>query len=207
MKDIYFNDRKGNTVLSNSELRGLLLNHITVMRELDEAEQVNINEGLLWLATQKNKDFLDEMFMKKLHKKLFGKVWKWAGKYRKSEKNIGIDAYKVPTEMMKLIEDVNYWVENNSYEVSELIARFHHRLVWVHPFPNGNGRFSRIFTNYLCKRYKLKMPEWQGHLNPHLRRKLYIKALQQADQKKFHPLMSFLSAPIGPNQSQSILSL
>lgn len=196
MKSIYFNDRNGNTVLSHNELKGLLLNHITLMSELDEAEQMNINEGLIWLAKQNNKVFLSEKFIKTFHKKLFGKVWKWAGLYRKSEKNIGVDAYQVPTEMIKLIDDVNYWVENGSYEPNELVARFHHRLVWIHPFPNGNGRFSRIFTNYLAKRYKLPMPEWQAHLNPHLRRKLYINSLQQADQKKFKPLIQFMSKPI-----------
>lgn len=205
MNEIYFNDRDGNTVLSNNELRGLLLGHITVMRELDEAEQVNINDGLIWLSQQKNQAFLTEKFIKLLHKKLFGKVWKWAGQYRKSEKNIGIDAYKVPVEMMKLIDDINYWVENSSYDQNELIARFHHRLVWIHPFPNGNGRFSRIYTNYLCKRYGFKRPEWQAHLNPILRRKMYIHCLQQADQKKFQPLIHFLSEPITQKQSQQIL--
>ena len=128
MKEIYFNDRDGNTVLSQNELKGLKLKHITLMKELDEAEQVNINDGLLWLAQQKKKNYLTDSFFKQLHIKLFGQVWKWAGKFRTSEKNIGIEAYQVPTEVLKLCQDVKFWLENKSYSEAELKARFHHKL-------------------------------------------------------------------------------
>lgn len=196
MNEIFFNDRDGNTVLSAEELSGLRLGHITRMKELDEAEQVNITQGLLWLAGQRKTNYLTDSFFRKLHKQLFGQVWKWAGVYRSTEKNIGIQAYKVPTAVLKLCEDVQYWLDNGSYETSELIARFHHRLVYIHPFPNGNGRFSRILTNYFCKRNGLSRPEWQSHLNPHMRRKLYIQCLQQADLKKIVPLKTYLSEKI-----------
>jgi len=196
MNEIFFNDRDGNTVLSGSELKGLKLRHITRMRELDEAEQINITQGLLWLAGQPKANYMTDSFFRKLHKHLFGEVWKWAGTYRTTEKNIGIEAYKVPSAILKLLQDTQYWIENESYEVNELIARFHHRLVYIHPFPNGNGRFSRIVTNYFCKRNGYSRPEWQSHLNPHMRRKLYIHCLQQADQKRIDPLLSYLSEKI-----------
>ena len=191
-KKILFNDRDGHTVLSNSERKGLKLSHISNMAELDEAEQMNMNQGLLWLEQQKNVDFLNETFALTLHKKLFGEVWKWAGTYRTSEKNIGIEAWRVPTEMHKFFDDCEFWIKNNSYENwAELLAHLHHKLVSIHPFPNGNGRFSRIFTNYFCKRNKKENPTWLYWLPPRERRTLYIQALQQADQKKFDPLIEF----------------
>ena len=196
MNEIFFNDRDGNTVLSGNELKGLRLSHITRMKELDEAEQININQGLLWLAQQKKGSYLSESFFRKLHKQLFGQVWKWAGTYRTTEKNIGIQAYKVPIAILKLCEDVNYWLENETYSTYEMIARFYHKLVYIHPFPNGNGRFSRIMTNHFCQRNGFSRPQWQSHLNPHMRRKLYIQCLQKADMKKMDPLIHYLSQKI-----------
>lgn len=196
MNEIFFNDRNGNTVLSGQELKGLKLRHITRMKELDEAEQINITQGLLWLAGQGNAQFMTDSFFRKLHSQLFGEVWKWAGTYRTTEKNIGIEAYRVPSEMLKMLKDTQYWIDHQSYETNELIAHFHHRLVYIHPFPNGNGRFSRILTNYFCKRNGYSRPQWQSHLNPHMRRKLYIHCLQQADMKKIKPLESYLSKKI-----------
>ena len=191
---ILFNDRKGQTILSPTELKGIKLSHITNMSELDEAEQVNINEGLLWLKSQEHADFLNETFLLKLHKQLFGQVWKWAGKYRTSEKNIGIEAWKIPTEIHKFIADTKYWIANNSYTHWEaLLAHFHHRLVSIHPFPNGNGRFSRIYTNHLCLKNHKPIPTWLSQVTPKTRRAIYIKALRDADQKDFSPLIDFFS--------------
>ena len=194
VKRILFNNRDGHTVLSSSELKGLKLAHITSLRELDEAEQTNINQGLIWLESQKNEDYLNESFLLKLHKKLFGEVWKWAGTYRKSEKNIGIDVWRIPTETHKLLADTGYWIENRSYKNwFELLAHFHHRLVSIHPFPNGNGRFSRIYTNHLCFKNHKPFPNWLYWLSPEKRRSLYINALREADEKRFGPLIDFFS--------------
>ena len=112
---ILFNDRNGQTVLSPTELKGIKLSHISNMSELDQAEQMNISQGLLWLKSQKQIDFLNESFLLKLHHQLFGQVWKWAGKYQTSEKNIGTEAWRVPSEIHKFIADTNYWIANGSY--------------------------------------------------------------------------------------------
>lgn len=192
MKAIYFNDRDGQTVLSAKERAGLTLKHISNMKELDEAEQLNINEGLIWLSLQKKPAYLTEKFFKQLHSKLFGEVWNWAGKFRVSEKNIGIDYWKVPTELHKLCKDAEYWIEHQSYEWPELLARFHHELVYIHPFPNGNGRFSRILTNYLCDRNGQARPSWLSHLPPEERRQAYIGALRKADMHKFDDIIDFM---------------
>lgn len=191
-KSVFFNDRDGQTVLSPSEKKGLKLKHISNMKELDQAEQMNINEGLLWLSEQNSKEYVSEAFFKTLHKRLFGQVWRWAGDYRHSNKNIGIDHWKVPRSMKTFIENVNYWLENETYpDWAEFLAQFHHKLVYIHPFPNGNGRFSRILTNHICKMNHKPLPHWHSHLEPKTRRALYIDALREADQKKFDALVSF----------------
>lgn len=196
IKRILLNNRDGHTVLSASELKGLRLTHIANLKELDEAEQTNINQGLVWLETKKNEDYLNESFLLKFHKKLFGDVWKWAGTYRKSEKNIGVDAWRIPTETHKLLADTRYWIKNKSYgNWSEFLAHFHHRLVSIHPFPNGNGRFSRIYTNHLCFKNQIPPPTWLYWLAPEKRRSIYINALREADEKKFDPLIEFFSSP------------
>ncbi len=194
-KQIFFNDRDGHTVLSLKERKGLKLSHITNMKELDAAEQMNINQGLIWLDEVSTTDYLNEAFFKKLHKELFGEVWKWAGQYRTSEKNIGVDSWRVASEMKKFIEDVNFWIEKDSFDSwAELLAHFHHRLVFIHPFPNGNGRFSRIVTNYLCLKNEKPFPSWYPELNPKERRAKYIGALREADQKKYTSLVEFFKS-------------
>jgi Fic-DOC domain mobile mystery protein B len=192
VKEIYFNNRDGHTVLSTGERKGLKLKNISNMQELDEAEQMNINEGLLWLNDYKGEIFNDS-FILKLHKKLFGEVWRWAGKYRQSEKNIGIAPWKVPIETHKWLDDSKYWIAENSYEWPELIARFHHRLVYIHPFANGNGRFARIFTNLVCERNQQDKISWRKDLEPQQRRTKYIEALRAADLKSFKALIEFMS--------------
>ncbi len=192
MNNIFFNNRSGHTVLTTNERKGLQIKNITSMDELDQAEQMNINEGLLWLQQNKS-DILTDTFILKLHNKLFGEVWRWAGKYRHTEKNIGINPLKITSEVHKLLEDTKYWIENESFKWDELIARNHHRLVYIHPFSNGNGRFSRIFTNELCLKNKKSPPSWKGSLAPAARRSLYIKALQQADLKDYSALIEFLT--------------
>jgi len=192
MSQIYFNSRKGQTVLSPSEKRGLRFSHIVSMKELNQAEQSNIQEGLFWLSGHKG-DFIHDAFFSKLHKKLFGKVWKWAGVYRQTEKNIGIDYFKIPIEIKKLCDDLAFWIEHQTYESHELLARFHHRLVYIHPYPNGNGRFSRILTNYLSQRQGWGALTWMGSLDPIARRELYINALREADIKNYEPLLDFFN--------------
>lgn len=194
VKGVLFNDRDGHTVLSERERGGLKLSHIANMKELDAAEQLNIGKGLIWLQGINEDNYISEAFFLKVHRKLFGEVWKWAGQYRSSEKNIGVEAWRVPVEMKKFFEDVTYWLENDSFsDWAELLAHFHHRLVYIHPFPNGNGRFSRIITNYLCLKNNRAEPSWHRFEDPTSRRQRYIQALREADQKKYESLIEFFN--------------
>ncbi len=149
---------EGATPLDPDEIAGLKYSHIQTREELDQLEHQNIQEGYKWLARQrKYSDLLSEAFLLELHKRLFGSVWSWAGSFRQTEKNIGIDHSLIAIELRKLLDDAKYWVAHGTWQRGEFAARFHHRLVKIHPFPNGNGRFARIMTDVILEEVR-RMP-------------------------------------------------
>lgn len=183
MSDPLFDeDDEANTPLTEEERAQLIPTYITLRRELNEAELANINEAMRWLSARK-RDVLDDAFIRELHKRMFGEVWQWAGEYRTTPRNIGIDAYRIPTEVRQLIDDVRFQVENETYSPDEIAVRFSHRLVSIHPFPNGNGRLSRMVADLLAVRLGQKPFSWGriSPVDPSATRKAYISALQAAD--------------------------
>jgi len=186
----------GATPLDPDEMEGLKHKHVTRRGELDHLEQANIESGLQWLTRQKKIDVLDELFMKELHKRLFGEVWTWAGRYRKTEKNIGIDPLQISVQLRSLIDDVKYWIDNSAYDSKEIAIRFHHRLVKIHLFPNGNGRHARIMADALLIKQLTNEPiDWaKGNdlQSMNERRTEYISALRKADQNDYKPLLKFI---------------
>jgi len=190
-------DPDGATPLDPDELEGLKFPHIETRDELDQLEQQNIQEGYNWLARQrKYKDFISEDFLKALHEKLFGSVWSWAGQFRSSEKNIGIDPIHIPVELRNLLNDAKFWVENKTYSREEFAARFHHRLVKVHPFPNGNGRHARIMTDVILEKVLGVAPVNWGATpleKDSEHRQNYIQALRAADNNDYRQLLEFVS--------------
>ena len=130
------------TPLTEDERKALIPAYITLRHELNEAEQVNILEAAEWAFARKRK-ILSERFLTDLHKRMFGRVWRWAGKFRRTARNIGVEAYQIPQGLRLLLDDCHYWIENNTYEPDEIATRFHHRLVKrdktiiVCPFRNG----------------------------------------------------------------------
>lgn len=143
----------GQTPIDDYEKESLLIKSITTQRELDEIEQLNIEEAIEWIihSSFKPNQILTENFIKLVHKKMFGNVWKWAGEFRKSEKNIGVDWIKIGIELKNLIDDTKYWIENKTYDPDEIAIRFKHRLVNIHCFPNGNGRHSRLMADIIVE--------------------------------------------------------
>jgi len=186
------------TPLDVDEKEGLRFAHITTRGELDQLEQANIVEGLQWLKKQKNPDILSEGFTRDLHKRLFGQVWKWAGTFRKTEKNIGVDPIQIAIQLRQLLDDTRYWIEHETYPSIELAARFHHKLVLIHPFPNGNGRHARIMADAILTKF-MDAPaiDWAGGYkleNMSERRDQYIAALRAADKHDFSKLFEFVGA-------------
>ena len=188
----------GATPLDPDEKEGLRFVHITTRGELDQLEQANIVEGMQWLKKQKNPDILSEGFARNLHKRLFGQVWKWAGIFRKTEKNIGVDPIQVAIQLRQLLDDTRYWIGHETYPPIELAARFHHKLVLIHPFPNGNGRHARIMADaILTKLMGATAIDWAGGYKleaMNKRRDQYIAALRAADKNDFDKLFEFVGA-------------
>ena len=198
MNEFKFEYPPGATPLDPNEISGLKLSYISTQRELNAAEQDNILQGEKWVFSKKRKNFLTEKFFREAHRRMFGYVWNWAGTYRTSDKSIGVHWFKIPEEINKLIADTSYWIEYETYPTDEIAARFHHRLVWTHPFANGNGRWARTMADTLL--FNLDQPRFTwgaemkaGTLGEHSdARKRYIRALQLADTKKYDELLLFV---------------
>ncbi len=187
---------EGATPLEADELDGLKFSHITKKSELDHLEQANISAGLMWLKRRKDSNILNEQFIRKLHTQLFGDVWRWAGTYRQIEKNIGIDPVQISVQLRMLLDDVQFWIENETFDSIEIAVRFHHRLVYIHLFPNGNGRHARIMADVLLEKvYGIAPIDWLAGSElqqANERRDNYIGALQLADRGDYQALLDFV---------------
>ncbi len=186
----------GQTPLDEEEKEGLLIRTITDRAELDEHEQQNIEQAVYWsLKTSLKADtIISEVFLRKLHVRMFGNVWKWAGEFRKSNKNIGVDRWMITSELRVLLDDVRYWHTNRTYPPDELAIRFKHRLVSIHCFPNGNGRHSRLVADIvISKVYGLPVFTWgaAGTDTQSAQRARYIKAMKAADHGDVNQLLLF----------------
>jgi Fic-DOC domain mobile mystery protein B len=180
------------TPLTPEERRALIPTHITLRSELNESEQIGIADADRW-AFSRRRDALDEDFLFALHKRMFRDVWRWAGELRNSERNIGIDHWLIGPELRTLLGDVRYWIDHKTYSPDEIAVRFHHRLVFIHPFPNGNGRWSRLAADLLAVQLGVDRFRWgSGNLVAidELRAR-YVAALRAADGQDINPLLLF----------------
>ena len=194
---VNFDYPEGATPLSPDQANELLLTHITTREELNPWEHENISEAHNWLDQHKPKDILNQAFMLKLHKRMFGKVWKWAGHLIKDEANIGnVPWWRIETDLKNLCDDVKAWIENETFPPDEICVRFHHRLVLIHLFPNGNGRHARLMADLLAENVlgQLRFTWEEADLtNAGDSRSRYIEALRIADKydADYGPLLKF----------------
>jgi Fic-DOC domain mobile mystery protein B len=173
-------------------MRELIPAHIAYRRELNEAEQENIARAQDW-ALNRRRDPLSEKFVKDLHRRMFGDVWRWAGRLRMSERNLGIVFHEIPVALRQLLDDTRAWIEYRTYPPDEIAVRFHHRLVLIHSFPNGNGRHARLMADLLVMRLGGERFSW-GSANLQdagTVRQRYIAALRAADDQDIGPLLAF----------------
>jgi len=187
---------EGQTPLDDDEKEGLRIPSITTREELDEFEQLNIEKAIQWTFGKKIsvEQLFSEKFIKELHKRMYGEVWKWAGTFRTSEKNIGIKSYLIAIELKQLLDDAIFWKENNTYNPAELAIRFKHRLVSIHCFANGNGRHSRLMADLIMEKiYDSTFFSWGSSnlVKATETRSNYIQAVRKADNNDIEPLISF----------------
>jgi len=180
------------TPLRPEERDQLIPTHITLRSELNELEQKNIATADIWVFGRKHVIFR-ERFLKSLHRRMFNRVWRWAGNYRETERNLGVAPHLIKPEIWRLLDEARHWVELKSFPPDEIAVRFHHRLVSIHPFPDGNGRWSRLAADVLIVQLGEKRFTWGG---ADLRtageaRTNYIDKLKLADNHDVAPLVAF----------------
>ena len=186
----------GQTPLNEEELEGLLIPGITTREELDEFEQLNIERAIKWSLGKSftSKQILTEEFVRHVHQKMYEDVWTWAGKFRKSEKNIGVPWPQIAVDLKCLLDDCKYWIEKKTFSADELAVRFKHRIVQIHCFSNGNGRHSRFMGDLIVTNvFDSKPFSWGGNnlVKKGDERSEYFTALKSADCGNIIPLVEF----------------
>jgi len=186
---------RGATPLDPDEAAGLIPSHIATHGQLNEWELVNILEGERWAFSRKHRNLLSIESVRRLHKRMFGNTWRWAGAFRSTEKNIGIDPARIQPALLDLFKDVETQLEHRSYPLDEIAARFSHRLVSIHPFANGNGRLSRTMADLLLVQQGAERFSWGAGNNLVAEgdtRQAYLDALRAADARDYGPLLAFV---------------
>ena len=186
----------GATPLNNDEIYNLIPKHLSTQKELNEWEQYNIIMAESWAFKHKRKNIMSIKFAQKLHKEMFNQTWNWAGKFRRHQTNIGVASIYISQELKLLFDDATYWINNKIYNLREIGVRLHHRLVFIHPFTNGNGRFSRLFTDiFLTNNNENRFTWGRGNLlqDGEIRQE-YLKALKLADNYDYSLLIKFLDS-------------
>ncbi|HEY1661377.1 MAG TPA: mobile mystery protein B [Verrucomicrobiae bacterium] len=194
MDDEFIRQQRDNTPIAAEELDALIPN-LASQQELNEWERENILEAEKWCFGRalKTENSFSEEYVRKLHAKMFDHTWKWAGTYRNTEKTIGVSPFKIREMLKVLLDDAGYWKDKKIFLIDELAVRFHHRLVSIHPFPNGNGRHARLMADILVVREGTKRFTWgkSDLASPGNVRSRYIDALKQADTGNIQPLLEF----------------
>jgi Fic-DOC domain mobile mystery protein B len=184
----------GNTPLSQEELADLIPS-LATKEDLNEWERENILYAREWATKDRASavDVVSDSYIRKLHEKMFDQTWKWAGQYRNTEKNIGVPFHEIREQLGGLVGDVRYWIENQTYSADEIAIRFHHRLVQIHPFPNGNGRHARLIADLLVM--KLGQPSFTWGARDLVKageaRAKYLEAIRAADDGDIKLLLIF----------------
>jgi Fic-DOC domain mobile mystery protein B len=196
LEDLTYED--GQTPLDPDEKDGLLIPTVTTRADLDEVEQRNIEQAMLWTVQRRRRFTVDEIFTEQfvmeLHKRMYGDVWEWAGQFRTTNKNIGVDKYQIGVELRALLGDCRYWIENKIFPDDEIAIRFKHRIVSIHCFANGNGRHSRLIADVIIdKVFGKPVYTWgsESLIRSSSFRSLYLDALRQADNNDIEPLIEF----------------
>lgn len=185
----------GATPLDPNELAGLVPNYITTQGDLNQLERENILAATTWALGKSNHDCMNISFCFDLHKRMFSRVWKWAGKTRLTDKNIGVPKEQIITKLKLLFDDTEFWIREKTYNFDEIAARFHHRLVAIHAFQNGNGRHARLMTEVIQIVNGEALFTWGSsdlYGSESEARKEYLADLRSADKGDFEALIKFV---------------
>ena len=190
---MFEDEPEGATPLDPDAVEDLLPSHIRTREELNLWEQENILEAARW-AERTTMSPLEDSTVRELHRRMFDRTWRWAGPYRTSETTVGVYWATIPEEVHKLVEDGRYWLEHGTFGLDESALRLHHRLVRIHPFPNGNGRHARLWCDMLLRQNARAPFGWKSEEldKDGKARQAYIQALRAADGHDYEPLFALI---------------
>lgn len=191
-----FEYEHGQTPIDDDEKDALKIRSISTLDELNEHEQLNIQKAVEWTLSRrfKKEKIFTEEFIQQLHRRMYGDVWKWAGTFRTTNKNIGVDKYEIGIQLHQLLDDARYWIEHSVFSPDEIAIRFKHRLVSIHCFSNGNGRHSRLMADIIISHFfGLPVFTWGESRSEEneTNRRVYLAAVKKGDEGEFGPLISF----------------
>jgi len=191
-----FSQPTGASPITDEQKEGLLQKWISTQAQLNQIEKDNILLAQQWLfnTRQKNADFADFNFLSKFHKKMFNNVYSWAGDIRTTQSNIGDSTHLIRQNTHSLKLDIQAWIENDSYSQDEIAVRYHHQLVCIHPFANGNGRLSRLMADYINEQIFDNQPFSWGADNLYIdgtARSKYLHAIYEANRNRIDCLVNF----------------
>ena len=199
MPDDLWQDEPGQTPLTEEE-KLQLRPSLTTRAQLNAAERLNTHAARLWAmrkAGLRRPDLITDAFARELHRRMFNQVWKWAGKYRTSDRNLGWEWPRLPEGMRVLFDDARCWDEHATHSTVEVAVRLHHRMVVIHPWPNGNGRHARLCADIIVAARGGPPLTWGAKLDlaqPGSARTHYLAALQAADRGNYTELLAFASS-------------
>ena len=194
---IQFEYPYGSTPLDPDEAIDLIPSHIINQANLNLWEEANITQAELWVNKRQLQvdTVLSEGFVRELHRQMFNRTWRWSGTFRKSNKNIGVDWTQISVKLNELLLNTIYQLDHSPESIDEIATRFHHQLVWIHPFPNGNGRHARLMADCLLMTKGMRRFSWGANyalISTNLLRTKYIDALRKADRSDYSELLSFV---------------
>ena len=188
-----FRSHLGDTPLSEDEKRDLIPS-LSTQRELNEFEFANIRSARDWARQPRRlarTDLTSASYLLDLHRRMFNATWRWAGRFRTTDKTIGVSPVRLQSDLAALLGDVRYWIEHNE-PIDQTAVRLHHRLVYIHLFANGNGRHARLMADLLVQKHNRPPFSWGAGTGPATAvRAAYLAALRQADQHDYGPLFAF----------------
>jgi Fic-DOC domain mobile mystery protein B len=192
-----WHSESGQTLVAESE-RDDLIPSIVSREQLNELELSGTASARIWAMSERvlrRDDHLTDRFLRELHYRMFHRVWRWAGRYRTTPRNLGWEVHRIAEGVRGALDDAQYWLAHGTYPPAEAAVRLHHRLVVVHPWSNGNGRHSRLLADIILAARNETALSWGGKsanlLKPGLIRKWYVASLQRADQGDYGDLLRF----------------
>jgi Fic-DOC domain mobile mystery protein B len=183
----------GQTPLDPDEATGLIPLWVATRSDLNEAESANITESYRWArsAIRRGQHVASDAFLRGLHGAMFGSVWRWAGTYRNTERNIGVAPHQINMQLRQLFDDASAWRQFNTYPLDERAYRLHHRLTVIHPFPNGNGRAARLMADHYLVQHGSTPFTWGASMPADQVRDIYLAAIRTADAGRYNALAAF----------------